>query len=99
VYYLAGALPLVLYVLIHVQAHIHTITEAKVKAGRMRIGARSERDVRRQVDAEVLGGPLGTSMVDLLRDVAAHPAVEEGTRREVEVQEFRYWCKLVAVLP
>ena len=99
VYHLAGNLALVLYILIHVQAHIHTDTEAKVKAGRMRIGARSEREVRRQVDAEVLGGQLGHSMVNLLRDVASHPGVEEAVRRDVEVQEFKYWCKLVAVLP
>jgi superkiller protein 3 len=99
VYHLAGSLALVFYILIHVQGHIRDLTESKVKQGRMRIGARSEREVRRQVDADVLGGPLGSTMVDLLRDVSSHPAVDEAVRRDVEVQEFKYWCKLVVVLP
>lgn len=99
VYHLAGSLALVLYILIHVQTQIHSMTESKVKAGRMRIGAKSETHVRRQVDAEILAGPLGASMIDLLRDVSSHPSVDEAVRRDVEVQEFQYWRKLVVVLP
>lgn len=99
VHHLAGSLALALYLLIRVQAEIHTLTEAKVKAGRMRIGAVSEREVRRKVDGEVLSGALGSHMVDLLRDVASHPAVDETVRRDVEVQEFKFWRKLVVVLP
>lgn len=98
VHHLAGSLAIVLYLLLRTQAEIHTVTETKVKAGRMRIGAGTERDVRRKVDGEVLSGPLGASMVDLLRDVASHPSVDEAVRRDVEVQEFKYWRKLVGVL-
>lgn len=98
VHYLAGSLPLVLYLLLRVQAEIHTTTEVQVKAGRQRIGAGTERDVRGRVDGEILGGPLGSQMIDLLRDVSAHPSVDEDMRRDVEVQEFNYWRRLVAVI-
>ncbi|GMK57364.1 hypothetical protein CspeluHIS016_0401980 [Cutaneotrichosporon spelunceum] len=98
VHYLAGSLALVLYLLLRVQAEIHTATEAQVKAGRQRLGARTERDVRRRVDAEVLGGPLGGLMIDLLCDVSSHPSVDEDMRRLVEVQEFKYWRRLVSVI-
>lgn len=99
VFHLAGSLPLTLLLLLRVQNEVHTLTEAKVKAGRQRIGARSERHVRRQVDGEVLTGPWGARMIDLLRDVSAHPGVDEEVRRDVEVQEFDYWRRLVDVLP
>lgn len=98
VHYLAGSLPIVLYLLLRVQAEIHTTTEAQVKDGRMRISAGSERDVRRRVDGEVLSGPLGTQMIDLLRDVSAHPSVDEEMRRDAEIQEFKYWRRLVSVI-
>lgn len=99
VYHLAGSLSLTLYLLLRAQNEVHEVTEARVKAGRQSIRARSERDVRRQVDGEVLTGPWGLRMIDLLRDVAGHPAVEESVRREVEVQEFNYWRRLVVALP
>lgn len=98
VHYLAGSLALVVYLLLRVQAEIYSTTEVQVKAGRQRIGAVSERDVRRRVDGEILAGPLGTQMISLLRDVAAHPSVDEDMRRDAEVQEFRYWRRLVSVL-
>lgn len=99
VYHLAGSLALVLYLLIRRQSQIQNLTETKVKAGRQRLGAGTEADVRRKVNGEVLGGPLGYDMIELLRDVASHPSVEEDVRRDSEVQEFKYWRKLVAVLP
>ncbi|WOO77688.1 Superkiller protein 3 [Vanrija pseudolonga] len=98
VHHLAGSLTLVLLLLLRTQAQIHSVTEQKVKAGRLRLGAGTERDVRRRVDAEVLGGPLGSTLLSLLRDVAAHPSVDEAVRRDVEVQEFQYWKRLVEVI-
>ncbi|BEI86438.1 hypothetical protein CcaverHIS002_0607250 [Cutaneotrichosporon cavernicola] len=98
VHHLAGSLALVTYLLLRVQAEIYTTTEVQVKAGRQRLGAGTERDVRRRVDAEVLGGPQGAQMIDLLRDVSSHPSVDEDMRRLVEVQEFRYWRRLVSVI-
>lgn len=38
------------------------------------------------------------NMVELLREVSGHPGVEENVRRDVEVKEFEFWRKLVAVL-
>jgi len=77
---------------------VHTIVEAKVKAGRQRIGGGTEKEVRKKVEAEVLGGAVGMSMVELLREVSSHPGVEDAVRRDVEVKEFNFWKKLVGVL-
>ena len=77
---------------------VHTTVEAKVKAGRQRIGGGTEKEVRKKVEAEVLGGPVGMSMVELLREVSGHPGVEDAVRRDVEVKEFNFWKKLVGVL-
>jgi superkiller protein 3 len=96
--HLLASLPLLLNILIRQQVLVHTSVEAKVKAGRQRIGAGTEKEVRRNVEGEVLSGDLGMGMVDLLREVAGHPAVDEGVRREVEVGEFEFWTKLVGSL-
>jgi hypothetical protein len=77
---------------------VHTTVEAKVKAGRQRIGGGTEKEVRKKVEAEVLGGAVGMSMVELLREVSGHPGVEDAVRRDVEVKEFNFWKKLVGVL-
>ena len=47
---------------------------------------------------EVLGGPLGSEMIELLREVGSHAGVEDPVRRDVEVKEFGYWRKLVGCL-
>lgn len=72
--------------------------EAQVKAGRQRMTGGPEKEVRKKVEAEVLGGPIGMEMIDLLREVSSHPNVEDEIRREVEVREFNFWRKLVGVL-
>jgi hypothetical protein len=77
---------------------VHTTVEAKVKAGRQRIGGGTEKEMRKKVEAEVLGGTVGMSLVELLREVSGHPGVEDAVRREVEVKEFNFWKKLVGVL-
>lgn len=96
VHYLAGSLELTLYLLVRLQNQIHTTIEAKVKVARQRIGAVSESHERQKVNGEVLGGPLGQQKMTLLRDVASHPSVSEDLRREVEMEEFDHWRKLVA---
>jgi superkiller protein 3 len=98
VIHLLASLPLLLNLLIRQQVLVHTSIEAKVKAGRTRLGAGTEKDVRRNVEAEVLGGDLGMELVDLLREVSSHPAVEDNVRREVEVREFEFWTALVGSL-
>lgn len=77
---------------------MHTTVEAQVKAGRQRIGGGTEKEVRKRVEAEVLGGPVGMEMIELLREVSSHPNVEDEIRRDVEVREFNFWRKLVGVL-
>lgn len=69
-----------------------------MKARRTRLGAGPEKEVRRNVEAEILGGEKGMRTVDLLREVGAHPAVEEDVRRAVEIQEFAFWRKLVGCI-
>jgi len=85
--------------LIRLEALINQETEAKVRAARGRIAGPPEKEVRRIADAEVLGGDIGAEMVELLREIASHPGVEESVRRQVEVREFGFWRRLVGVLP
>lgn len=73
--------------------------EADVKSARSKLTKKSEKETRRDVERDVLGGQLGMVLVELLKEVAGHPGVEEGVRREVEVREFDFWRKLVGVLP
>lgn len=96
--HLLSSLPLLLHLLIRLQVIVHTTVESQVKAGRQRIGGGTEKEVRKRVEGEVLGGETGMSMVELLREVSGHPGVEEEVRRDVEVQEFNFWRKLVGVL-
>jgi len=96
--HLANSLALLLHLLIRLEVIVHTTVEAKVKAGRQRIGGGTEKEVRKKVEAEVLGGAVGMSMVELLREVSGHPGVEDAVRRDVEVKEFNFWKKLVGVL-
>jgi superkiller protein 3 len=84
--------------LIRTQVVVHTTVEAEVKARRQRLGSGPEKEVRKKVEAEVLGGPVGMGMVDLLREVSGHPNVDDAVRRDVEVKEFNFWKKLVGVL-
>ncbi|KAK8858471.1 hypothetical protein IAR55_002698 [Kwoniella newhampshirensis] len=98
VLHLLASLPLLLNLLIRSESLVHTTTEVKVKAGRTRLGAGPEKEVRRKVDGEVLGGEMGMQMVELLREVGNHPSVLDEVRREVEVREFNFWRKLVACL-
>lgn len=72
--------------------------DARVDNERKRLGAGTERDVRKKVDREILGTE-GMRLVDLWKEVAGHPQVEEEVRREVEVREFEFWKRLVAALP
>jgi superkiller protein 3 len=90
---------LLLNLLIRSQVLVHQEVETRVKAGRTRLGAGPEKEVRKNVEAEVLGGEVGMKMVDLLREVGAHPGVDDAVRRDVEIQEFVYWRKLVGCLP
>jgi superkiller protein 3 len=96
--HLLSSLSLLLHLLIRTQVIVHTTVEAEVKARRQRLGSGPEKEVRKKVEAEVLGGPVGMGMVDLLREVSGHPNVEDAVRRDVEVKEFNFWKKLVGVL-
>lgn len=96
--HLLASLPLLITLLIRQESLVKTAIEAQVKAGRSRLGGGTEKDVRRRVEGEVLGGELGLEMVDLLREVGSHPAVDDNVRREVEVREFDFWRKLVSCL-
>lgn len=97
--HLLSSLAFLTHLLIRHEALIAGRIESDVKAARTKLGAKSEKETRRDVEAAVLGGELGAGLVDLLREVGAHPNVEERVRREVEVREFDYWRKLVGVLP
>ena len=99
VLHLLSSLPLLLNLLIRAQGLVYQKIEAQVKAGRTRLRAGPEREVRKKVEGEVLGGPLGAEMIALLREVGGHAGVEDSVRREVEVKEFEYWRKLVGCLP
>ncbi len=95
---LQSSLPLVLTLLIRQQAIVSSTIEAQVKQQRTRLGAGTEKDVRKRVEGEVLGGQMGLMMVDLLREVGNHPAADDAVRRDVEVREFGFWRKLVSCL-
>ncbi|WVQ65903.1 uncharacterized protein L199_004081 [Kwoniella botswanensis] len=97
--HLVASLPLLTNLLVRAESLVHTTTEQKVKVGRQRLGAGPEKEVRRKVEAEVLGGELGMRMVELLKEVGSHPDVAEDVRREVEIREFNFWRKLGASLP
>jgi superkiller protein 3 len=77
---------------------VHNKVEIDVKARRTRLGAGTEKDVRKAVEGEVLSGDLGMGMVEMLREVGGHPGVDESIRRDVEVREFGFWRKLVGCL-
>ena len=98
VLHLLGSLPLLLHLLIRSQVLVHQETEAKVKAGRQRLGGGPEGEVRRRTDGEVLGGELGMTMVEILREVNGHHGVDDAIRSDVEVQEFNFWRRLVRSL-
>ncbi|KAK4687772.1 superkiller protein 3, partial [Tremellales sp. Uapishka_1] len=95
VLHLLSSLPLLLHMLIRSQALLHGTIEVEVKKARQRIGAGPEKEVRKNVEGEILGGEAGLSMVDLLREVGGHPGVGEEIRRGVEIDEFVFWKKLV----
>ena len=95
IYHLVASLPLLLNLLIRAQSLVHTTTEQKVRAGRQRLNAGSEKEVRKNVEREVLSGLLGMDMISLLEEVARHPQVDEEVRRNVEVQQFGFWRKLL----
>ena len=97
--HLLASLPLLLNLLIRSQVLLQHEVETRVKDGRLRLGAPPEKEVRKNVEAEVLGGEMGIRMVDLLREVGGHPGVAEDVRRDVEIQEFGFWRKLVGCLP
>ncbi|WRT67666.1 uncharacterized protein IL334_004638 [Kwoniella shivajii] len=97
--HLVASLPLLTNLLVRAESSVYTNVEAKVKAGRSRIGGGTEKEVRRKVEAEVLGGELGLKMVELLKEVGSHPNVAEDVRREVEIREFNFWRKLGSCLP
>ena len=80
------------------QVQLYLNVEAEVKAARSRLGGGTEKEVRRREEANGLAGPLGEEYVQLLREVAGLPGVDEALRRDVEVKEFEYWRKLVASL-
>lgn len=96
--HLLGSLAILLHLLIRQESLLSTEVESKIKAARTKLGAKSEKETRRDVEAAVLGGEMGSEMVDLLGEVAAHPGVEDAVRRLVEINEFDYWKKLVGVL-
>ena len=98
VLHLFGSLSLLLHLLIRTQVLVRQTVEAEVQKGKTRLGAGPEREVRKRVEGDVLGGELGMRMIDLLREVGAHPGVAEGVRREVEVEEYIFWRKLVSSL-
>ncbi|WVQ80586.1 hypothetical protein IAT38_002691 [Cryptococcus sp. DSM 104549] len=95
--HLAGSLPLLLHVLIHAEAAIHSKIDSLVAAGRKRLGAGPEKEVRKKVDREVLGGD-GMKLVELYKEVSGHPQAEEKVMREADLREFEYWKRLVACL-
>jgi superkiller protein 3 len=95
---LVASLPLLLNLLIRTQVLVQQDIDVKVKAGRQRLGAGPEHEVRRNVEAEVLTSDLGLGMVELLKEVGAHPAVDDAIRRDVEVREFGFWRKLIAAI-
>ncbi|WWC62437.1 uncharacterized protein I303_105033 [Kwoniella dejecticola CBS 10117] len=97
--HLVASLPLLTNLLVRAESLVHTTVEKEVKIGRQRLGAGPEKEVRRKVEAEVLGGELGMRMVELLKEVGSHPKVAEDVRREVEIREFNFWRKLGASLP
>ncbi|OXG33946.1 superkiller protein 3 [Cryptococcus neoformans Bt15] len=96
--HLVGSLSLVLVSLIRSEIELKNKIDARVDNERKRLGAGTERDVRKKVDREILGTE-GMRLVDLWKEVAGHPQVEEEVRREVEVREFEFWKRLVAALP
>ncbi|WWC88759.1 uncharacterized protein L201_003672 [Kwoniella dendrophila CBS 6074] len=97
--HLVASLPLLTNLLVRAESLVYTTTEQKVRVGRQRLGAGPEKEVRRKVEAEVLGGELGMRMVELLKEVGSHPNVAEDVRREVEIREFNFWRRLGASLP
>nr|XP_019045775.1 superkiller protein 3 [Kwoniella bestiolae CBS 10118]OCF24705.1 superkiller protein 3 [Kwoniella bestiolae CBS 10118] len=99
VLHLVASLPLLINLLVRAESIVYTTTEQKVKVGRQRLGAGPEKEVRKKVDAEVLGSEMGMRMVELLKEVGSHPNVDEDVRREVEIREFNFWRKLGACLP
>ncbi|EAL21087.1 hypothetical protein CNBD4630 [Cryptococcus deneoformans B-3501A] len=96
--HLAGSLSLALVSLIRSEIEIKQKIDARVNNERKRLGAGTEKDVRRKVDREILGTE-GMRLVDLWKEIAGHPQVEEEIRREVEIREFEFWRRLVAALP
>lgn len=96
--HLLASLPLLLNLLIRQQSIVHQEVESQVKAGRQRLGAGTEAEVRQRTEGAVLSGEMGMIMIDLLREVAGHPGVNDEVRRNVEVQEFSFWRKLVGAL-
>ncbi|ORY31409.1 putative translation repressor [Naematelia encephala] len=96
--HLLSSLPLLMNLLIRSENRVHQQIESKVKIGRQRIGGGTEKEVRKNVEAEVLGSELGMEMVEMLREVAGYPGVDDLVRREVEVREFGFWKKLMGVL-
>jgi superkiller protein 3 len=100
VLHLVSSLPLLLHLLVRAQVQVHVYTEAEVKKGRQRLGGgKSEKEVRKTVDGDVLSGSLGAELLELLREVGGHPNVDDSIRREVEIKEFGFWRRLVTVLP
>ncbi|WWC70645.1 uncharacterized protein I206_104596 [Kwoniella pini CBS 10737] len=97
--HLVASLPLLTNLLVRAESLVYTTVEGKVKVGRQRLGAGPEKEVRRKVESEVLGGELGMRTVELLKEVGSHPNVSEEVRREVEIREFKFWRKLGASLP
>ena len=95
VYHLVASLPLLLNLLIRAQSSVLTTTEQKVRVGRQRLNAGPEKEVRKNVEREALSGVLGMDMISLLEEVARHPQVDEEVRRNVEVQQFGFWRKLL----
>lgn len=96
--HLIGSLDLLLHLLIRSELLIKQKIEAEVKVRRTRLGGGTEKEVRRNVEAEILSGEDGSEMVELLREVGSHPGVGDETRREVEIREFGFWRKLAAGL-
>lgn len=96
--HLLSSLPLLLTLLMRCEVQVNQTLEVQVKAARSRLNAGPEREVRKRVEGEILGGSLGMKMVDLLREVGSHPGVEDTVRREVDVKEFVFWRKLVGCL-
>lgn len=96
--HLAGSLSLAPVSLIRSEIEIKKKIDARVDNERKRLGAGTEKDVRKKVDREILGTD-GMRLINLWKEVGGHPQVEEEVRREVEVREFEFWRRLVAALP